>query len=51
MYFSQTLLRIAAQGFAAGQKTPKLVALDTMNYWIERTPDDLKETLNMWTSS
>ena len=27
------------------KKRPKLVALDTMNYWIERTPDDLKETL------
>lgn len=26
-------------------KRPKLVALDTMNYWIERTPDDLRETL------
>jgi sugar/nucleoside kinase (ribokinase family) len=24
---------------------PKLVALDTMNYWIERTPAELKETL------
>ena len=24
---------------------PKLVALDTMNYWIERTPDELRETL------
>ncbi len=25
--------------------TPKLVALDTMNYWIERTPEALRETL------
>jgi sugar/nucleoside kinase (ribokinase family) len=25
--------------------TPKLVALDTMNYWIERTPAELRETL------
>jgi sugar/nucleoside kinase (ribokinase family) len=25
--------------------TPKLVALDTMNYWIERTPADLRQTL------
>jgi len=24
---------------------PKLVALDTMNYWIERTPVELRETL------
>ena len=24
---------------------PKVVALDTMNYWIERTPKELKETL------
>jgi sugar/nucleoside kinase (ribokinase family) len=24
---------------------PKIVALDTMNYWIERTPDELRETL------
>jgi sugar/nucleoside kinase (ribokinase family) len=24
---------------------PKLAALDTMNYWIERTPDELRETL------
>jgi sugar/nucleoside kinase (ribokinase family) len=24
---------------------PKLVALDTMNYWIERTPQELAETL------
>jgi sugar/nucleoside kinase (ribokinase family) len=27
------------------KKRPKIVALDTMNYWIERTLDDLKETL------
>jgi sugar/nucleoside kinase (ribokinase family) len=27
------------------QGKPKLVALDTMNYWIERTPAELKETL------
>jgi len=27
------------------KRRPKVVALDTMNYWIERTPDDLKETL------
>ena len=27
------------------QGTPKLAALDTMNYWIERTPAELKETL------
>ncbi len=26
-------------------KKPKFVALDTMNYWIERTPAELKETL------
>jgi sugar/nucleoside kinase (ribokinase family) len=26
-------------------RKPKLVALDTMNYWIERTPDELRETL------
>ena len=25
--------------------TPKLVAMDTMNYWIERTNSDLRETL------
>lgn len=24
---------------------PKLAALDTMNYWIERTPNELRETL------
>ncbi len=24
---------------------PKLIALDTMNYWIERTPAELRETL------
>jgi sugar/nucleoside kinase (ribokinase family) len=24
---------------------PRLVAADTMNYWIERTPDDLREML------
>lgn len=24
---------------------PRLVAADTMNYWIERTPDDLREVL------
>lgn len=24
---------------------PRLVALDTMNYWIERTPDDLRRVL------
>ena len=26
-------------------KKPKIVALDTMNYWIERTLDELRETL------
>ncbi len=26
-------------------RRPKLVALDTMNYWIERTPSELRETL------
>jgi len=26
-------------------RRPKLVALDTMNYWIERTPAELRETL------
>jgi sugar/nucleoside kinase (ribokinase family) len=26
-------------------RPPKLVALDTMNYWIERTPAELRETL------
>src|SRR5580693_7499445 len=27
------------------KKRPKVVALDTMNYWIERTPAELKATL------
>ena len=27
------------------KKRPKLAALDTMNYWIERTNADLRETL------
>jgi sugar/nucleoside kinase (ribokinase family) len=27
------------------RRPPKLVALDTMNYWIERTPLELRETL------
>jgi sugar/nucleoside kinase (ribokinase family) len=27
------------------RRKPKLVTLDTMNYWIERTPDELRETL------
>jgi sugar/nucleoside kinase (ribokinase family) len=27
------------------KKRPKVVALDTMNYWIERTPAELRETL------
>jgi sugar/nucleoside kinase (ribokinase family) len=27
------------------RRPPKLVALDTMNYWIERTPAELRETL------
>ena len=26
-------------------RRPKIVALDTMNYWIDRTPDELRETL------
>ena len=26
-------------------RRPKVVALDTMNYWIERTPQELRETL------
>lgn len=27
------------------RRKPKVVALDTMNYWIERTPAELRETL------
>jgi sugar/nucleoside kinase (ribokinase family) len=27
------------------KKRPKIAALDTMNYWIERSSDDLRETL------
>jgi sugar/nucleoside kinase (ribokinase family) len=27
------------------RRRPKLVALDTMNYWIERTPAELRDTL------
>ncbi|MGA8982197.1 MAG: PfkB family carbohydrate kinase, partial [Candidatus Acidiferrales bacterium] len=27
------------------KRKPKLVGMDTMNYWIERTPAELKETL------
>jgi sugar/nucleoside kinase (ribokinase family) len=27
------------------KRRPKIVALDTMNYWIERTPKELRETL------
>ena len=27
------------------ERRPKVVALDTMNYWIERTPKELRETL------
>jgi sugar/nucleoside kinase (ribokinase family) len=27
------------------KKRPKIAALDTMNYWIERTPAELRETL------
>jgi sugar/nucleoside kinase (ribokinase family) len=27
------------------RRKPKVVGLDTMNYWIERTPKELKETL------
>ena len=26
-------------------KSPKLIAADTMNYWIERTPDELRQML------
>ncbi len=29
------------------RRRPKLVALDTMNYWIERTPVELKRTLRL----
>ena len=29
------------------RRRPKLVALDTMNYWIERTPDELRKTLKL----
>lgn len=29
------------------KRRPKLVALDTMNYWIERTPDELRKTLRL----
>ncbi len=27
------------------KRRPRVVALDTMNYWIERTPKELRETL------
>jgi sugar/nucleoside kinase (ribokinase family) len=27
------------------RKKPRVVGLDTMNYWIDRTPDELRETL------
>ena len=27
------------------KRRPQVVALDTMNYWIERTPEELRETL------
>ncbi len=27
------------------KRRPKIVALDTMNYWIERTPQELRQTL------
>jgi sugar/nucleoside kinase (ribokinase family) len=29
------------------KKRPKLIVLDTMNFWIESTPDDLKQVLTM----
>ncbi len=29
------------------RRRPKLVALDTMNYWIERTPAELRQTLRL----
>jgi sugar/nucleoside kinase (ribokinase family) len=29
------------------KKRPKLIVLDTMNFWIESTPDDLKEALTL----
>lgn len=29
------------------QVNPRLVALDTMNYWIEKTPNELKEVLKV----
>src|SRR5262249_6669744 len=35
------------QSEVRSQVDAKLVALDTMNYWIEKTPDDLCETLKV----
>ena len=29
------------------KRRPRLVALDTMNYWIERTPEELRKTLKL----
>jgi sugar/nucleoside kinase (ribokinase family) len=29
------------------KRKPKLIVLDTMNFWIETTPDDLKEALGL----
>jgi sugar/nucleoside kinase (ribokinase family) len=29
------------------KKRPKLIVLDTMNFWIETTPDDLREALRL----
>jgi sugar/nucleoside kinase (ribokinase family) len=35
----------AALGAEADKGQAKVVGLDTMNYWIERTPAELRETL------
>ncbi len=29
------------------EKRPDLIVMDTMNYWIERTPEDLEQTIKM----
>ena len=45
MFSWPILRRIAARCVQQVSKRPKIVALDTMNYWIERTNAELRETL------
>ena len=37
--------KCSKKGFRSNEKRPKLIVLDTMNFWMDLFMDDLKEAL------